>query len=78
MSAVSKDWRASRTGVISGWEGALKGSVLGSSPPERMKASKRVVRVAMVSGPEEVGGIGGRMTGMAPALWTALAYVIVR
>lgn len=65
MSCVSNVWRAARTGVISWWEGTPKGSVLGSSPPERMKASKRVRRVEMVSGLSE---IGGRMMGMAPAL----------
>ena len=70
MSWVSKDWRASRTGVIAGCEGTPKGSVLGSSPPERMKASKRVMRSAMISG---VGEVGGRMTGRPPALWTAWA-----
>lgn len=64
MSSDSKDWRAARTGVVFGWVGWPKGSVLGSSPPERMKASKLVRRVAMVC---ESGAIGGRIMGMAPA-----------
>ena len=50
-----------------GWFGEPNVMVIGSSPPERMKASKREMRVAMVSGSAAV---GGRMTGMPPALWT--------
>lgn len=70
MRLVSNAWRAGRTGVISGWDGVLKDSVIGSSPPERMNASKRLMRDWRVDGSE---GVGGRMTGMPPALWTAWA-----
>lgn len=52
------------------WVGIPNGSVFGSSPPERMKASKREMRSVIRLGSAEV---GGRMTGIPPALWTAWA-----